>query len=113
MIELVQLEAQHAEFEKRGARVVVISLEDQQAAQATQAQFPHLLVVADHQRNLSAALDVIPAVSAPDGGDTTAPTTFLVDGAGMVRWTFRPDRFLTRLTPEQVLAALDKYLPAE
>ena len=113
MIELVQLEARHAEFEKRGARVVVISLEDEQAAQATQAQFPHLIVVSDDERKLSAALDVIHAESAPDGGDTTAPTTFLVDGRGTVRWIFRPDRFLTRLTPEQVLAALDEHLPEE
>src|SRR5438552_17803444 len=108
MIELGQLEAAHAEFDKRKTRVVVVSLEDQETAKTTQAKFPHLVVVADADRKLAEALDVIHRQSAPDGGDTTAPTTILVDGKGTVRWTFRPERFLGRLTPEQVLAAVDE-----
>lgn len=110
MIELGQLEKAHAEFEKRKTRVVVISLEDHQDAQRTQADFPHLLVVADTNRKLSEALEVIHDQSAPDGKDTTAPTTFLVDGAGVVRWNFRPERFLVRLTPAEVLAAIDERM---
>src|SRR5262245_17979049 len=112
MIELSQLEAAHAEFAKRNIRVIVISLEDQVAAKATQAAFPHLLVVAGADRHLAEALDVIHRQSAPDGGDTTAPTTIVVDGAGTVRWTYRPERFLGRLAPAEVLVAADKYLPA-
>src|SRR4051794_11495657 len=111
MIELGQLEAQHGEFDTRNTRIVVASLEDRDIARKTQEQFPHLIVVADAERNLSAALDVVHHNSAPDGGDTTAPTTVLVDGGGIVRWTFRPDRFLARLNPEQVLAALDAHVP--
>jgi peroxiredoxin len=111
MTELGQLEAEHREFDKRKARVVVISLEDQETAQATQADFPHLVVVSDADRQLAEALDVIHRHSAPDGGDTTAPTTILVDGGGTVRWTFRPDRYLARLSPAQVLAALDEKIP--
>ena len=38
---------------------------------------------------------------------------FLVDGRGTVRWTCRPDRFLTRLTPAEMLAALDQHVQAE
>jgi peroxiredoxin len=112
MIELGQLEAAHAEFDKRRTRVVVASLEDQPTAQATQADFPHLVVVADAERNLAEAVQVIHEQSAPGGGDTTAPTTLLIDGGGTVRWLFRPDRFLTRLDPTQVLAAIDQHLPA-
>jgi peroxiredoxin len=110
MIELGELEAEHREFEKRKTRVVVVSLEDQETAQATQADFPHLIVIADAERKLAEAMDVIHAGSAPDGGDTAAPTTFLIDGAGNVRWTFRPERFFTRLSPKQVLAALDEHM---
>ncbi len=113
MIELGQLEKAHAEFDKRKARVVVISLEDQETAQATQADFPHLVVVADADRKLSEALEVIHRDSAPGGGDTAAPTTILVDGAGTVRWMFRPDSFLVRLTPAEVLAAVDERLAKE
>ncbi|MEX2121248.1 MAG: redoxin domain-containing protein [Pirellulales bacterium] len=107
MNELGQLEAEHREFEKRKARVVVASLEDQETAKATQAAFPHLVVVADADRKLAGALDVIHRQSAPDRGDTTAPTTIVVDGGGTVRWTFRPRRSHGRLTPAQILAALD------
>lgn len=111
MIELGQLEAAYQEFDKRKARVVVASLEDQETAKATQEAFPHLVVVADADRKLAEAVDVIQPHSAPDGGDTTAPTTILVDGSGTVRWTFRPERFLARLSPRQVLDALDEHMP--
>lgn len=110
MIELGQLEAAHAEFAKRNTQVVVVSLEDPETAQATQADFPHLLVVADASRGLANAVEVIHAQSAPDGGDTTAPTTLVVNGAGKVRWTYRPERFLTRLEPKDLLQVLDEQV---
>jgi peroxiredoxin len=113
MSELGQLEANRQEFEKRKVQVVVISVEDQEKAEATQKDFPHLVVVSDADRQLSEAVAVIHPRSALDGGDTSAPTTLLVDGRGIVRWTFRPDRFLTRLRPAEVLAAVDREMPAD
>jgi peroxiredoxin len=110
MIELGQLEERHEEFAKRKTRVVAVSIEDQEKAQLTQKDFPHLVVVADAERRLSKALDVIHAQSAPDGGDTAAPTTLLVGGAGDVRWIFRADRVFRRLSPEEVLVAVDQHL---
>lgn len=111
MIELGQLEEQYREFEKRKTRVVAISLDEQESARKTQEKFPHLVIVADAEARLAGAVDVIHKKSAPDGGDTTAPTTLVVDGNGIVRWTFRAERFLTRLSPEQVLAAVDAHVP--
>jgi alkyl hydroperoxide reductase subunit AhpC len=111
MVELGQLEAAHQEFERRGARVIVASLENQETAKATQADFPHLVVVADAERGLANALDVVHRQS--DGGDTAVPTTLIVDGHGTVRWMFRPDRFLRRLSPAEVLAALDKQMATD
>jgi peroxiredoxin len=113
MIELGQLEEHWQEFDKRKVRVIVVSVEDQEAAKSTQAEFPHLIVVSDAQRTLSSALDVIHEGSAPNGGDSAAPTTILIDGHGTVRWTFRPDRVFHRLSPEQVLTAIDKEMPAD
>jgi peroxiredoxin len=113
MIELGQLEGQHEEFAKRKVRVVVSSVEGPEEAKLTQEQYPHLVVVADAGHKLSDAVQVIHRQSAPDGGDTSAPTTILVDGRGTVRWTFRPDRVLTRLTPAEVLAAVDQHMPGE
>ncbi|MEX2121249.1 MAG: redoxin domain-containing protein [Pirellulales bacterium] len=107
MTELGQLEAEYREFEKRKARVVVASLEGHETAKVTQAAFPHLVVVADTDRNLAEALDVIHRQSAPNGGDTAAPTTIVVDGGGTVWWTFRPQHIFGRPSPAQVLVALD------
>ena len=111
MVELGQLEKAYAEFERRNTRVVAVSLEDVEAARATQAEFPHLVVVADKDCGLADALAVVHPDSNPEGGDTAAPTTVLVDGRGTVRWVGRPDRFLGRLSPPEVLAAIDAHLP--
>lgn len=110
MIELGQLEETHEQFAKRKARVVAVSIEDQEAARLTQKDFPHLVVVADADRGLSKALDLIHPESAPEGGDTAAPTTLLIDGEGRVRWIFRADRVFRRLSPEEVLTAVDEHL---
>ncbi len=111
MIELGQLEEQHEAFAKHNARIVVVSLEDQETAKLTQEQFPHLIVVADADRHLAEAVQVIHPESAIDGGDTTAPTTMIVGGEGEVRWVFRPTRYWTRLTPDELLKQLDEHWP--
>jgi peroxiredoxin len=110
MIELGELEAHHQQFAQKNARVVVASLEDQAKAEETQKQFPHLVVVADPKRKLAETLEVMHRKSAPDGSDTTAPTTVILDGSGTVRWTFRPQNALTRLSPGEVLAALEQHV---
>jgi peroxiredoxin len=113
MIELGQLEAHHADFDKRNTRIVVSSVEGPELAAQTQRDFPHLVVLSDHERRLSNAVEVIHQHSAPDGGDTSAPTTILLDRQGQVRWLFRPDRVLERLSPEQLATAVDQHLPAQ
>jgi peroxiredoxin len=113
MTELGELEAAHVEFEKKNAQVVIASLENQETAKATQADFPHLVILADPDRRVANAFDVIHPASAPDGGDTSAPTTFVIDGQGAVRWTYRPPSVFRRLSPREVLAALDEHGGAE
>jgi peroxiredoxin len=111
MTELGQLEANHADFDKRNTRIVVASIEGQEQAAQTQADFPHLVVLSDQERSLAYAADVIHPHSAPDGGDSAAPTTVLIDRQGQVRWLFRPVRHLRRLSPAEVAAAVDQHLP--
>jgi alkyl hydroperoxide reductase subunit AhpC len=113
MIELGELEGHEADFAKRNTRVVVVSVEKPDEAKKTQTEFPHLVVVADEQRGLSTVADVIHPNSAQDGGDTAAPATLLIDHRGIVRWESRPSSFLTRLSPDQLLAAIDQHLSAE
>jgi peroxiredoxin len=112
MIELGQLESRWQDFEERKVQVVVVSLEGREDAEKTQAQFPHLRVVADEERGLADAVEVIHLNSGRHlQGDTTAPTTLLIDGGGVVRWTFRPGNVVRRLSPDEVLAAIDREMP--
>lgn len=80
-------------------------------ARQTQAEVPHLVVLADEGRSLSEAVDLVHAGAAPGGKDTDAPTTIIVDRSGTVRWLFRPDSAISRLSPDEVLRALDQHLP--
>lgn len=106
MVELGQLEKQYLEFVNQYAQVVVVSNDDQATARLTQADFPHLIVVSDAQQNIAKAMQVLHLGAASDGTDTNAPTTFLIDGGGTVRWVYRPDRFLVRLSSAELLEAI-------
>jgi peroxiredoxin len=110
MVELGQLEGRHEEFARRRARVIAISMEGVDAARQTQAQFPHLLVLADQGRGLSNAAELVHARAAPDGSDADAPTTILVDRHGTVRWLYRSPVVIARLSPDEVLLAVDTHL---
>jgi alkyl hydroperoxide reductase subunit AhpC len=108
MIELGQLERRHEDFARRNTRVIVVSIEGTDEATQTQSEYPHLLVLADKNRGLSEAAELIHPHSARDGGDTDAPTTILVDRHGTVRWLYRSPAVIERLSPEELLQALDQ-----
>ena len=111
MIELGQLERRHEDFARRNSRVVVVSMEGTDDGRKTQADFPHLLVLADGGRGLSEAAGLVHPRAAPDGRDADAPTTILVDRQGTVRWLYRPAEVIARLSPDEVLDAIDRHLP--
>jgi peroxiredoxin len=113
MTELGELEKNWQEFKKRNVKVVVVSLEGVEEAKATQEDFRHLVVVSDAERKLSEAIEIIHQKSSPKGEDTAAPTTLLIDGDGIVRWKYHPPRVFDRLSPDQLLAAIDKEMPAK
>jgi peroxiredoxin len=110
MTELGELESHYQEFKNRKnpVEIIAISPDDRENAEKSQARFPHLKVVADADREMCQTLDVL---TGPTSEDPAAPTTILVDGQGTVCWLFRPDRFLVRLSPSQVLAAIDAHMP--
>ena len=110
MTELGELERHHEEFARRHTRILAVSLEGPEEAKKTQADFPHLVVVADAQKGLSGVADAIHPGSGPGGSETAAPANLLVDREGIVRWQYRPDRIFTRLSPEELLDAVDKHL---
>src|SRR5215472_6003785 len=112
MIELGELERRHADFEQKNTRIVAASVDGRAAAQKTQAEYPHLTIVADGDRRLVNALGVVHPHAFPDGSDAAASTTILVDPKGTVRWLHRPDRAIAPLSPDDVLAAVARYVPA-
>ncbi len=110
MIELGQLERRHDDFARRNTRVIVVSVEGMDDAKKTQSDFPHLLVLADQGRGLSEAAGLIHPHSAPDGSDTAAPTTILVDRHGKPCWLYRSGEVIARLSPDEVLQAIDLHM---
>jgi peroxiredoxin len=110
MLELGQLEKRAADFAQRNTRIIAMSIEGLADAAKTQADFPHLVVLSDEGRGLSNAAALIQPDSNPAGGDTATPTTILVDGSGSVRWLFRPDAVMRRLSADEVLQAIDQHM---
>ena len=108
MVELGELEGHERQFADKHVRVVAISNDDLQTARITQADFPHLVVVSDADQNMAKAMEVIHKGAGRDGGDTNAPTTFLVDGQGQVQWFFRPERFIERLPADELLKSIER-----
>ena len=90
--------------------MLVASVEELDDARKTQAQFPHLTVLADHSKGLSEAVALIHSHAGPDGRDADAPTTILVDRQGTVRWLYRSPAVNVRLSPEDVLREIDRRM---
>jgi hypothetical protein len=90
--------------------VIVVSMEGLDDARETQAEYPHLLVIADENRGLSEVAELVHAKANPNGKDADAPTTILVDRQGVVRWLHRSS-VIARLSPDEVLAAVKEYMP--
>src|SRR5262249_18116475 len=112
MVELGQLEAHHEEFAKRHTRVVAVSVDGLDDSKKVQQDFPHLIVVADHEHKLVDAAAVLHAGAGEHGEDVAVPTTSLVDKDGVVRALFRQPSVASRLSASEVLATVDKKLAA-
>ena len=111
MVELGQLEGRHQDFDSRHVLIVAVSMDGLDLSRETQDKFPHLVIVSDKEENLAKAAGTLAPQHSQDGGDTNAPTTIYVDRGGDVRAVKRPDRFLERFSPDEVLAALKENFP--
>jgi hypothetical protein len=69
------------------------------------------VVLADQARGLSEQAGLIHAGAGPDGSDIDVPTTILVDRRGTIRWLYRSPEVLARLSPDEVLQAVDQKIP--
>jgi peroxiredoxin len=91
---------------------VAASADGRVGSQKTQAEHPHLTIVSDRDRRLIHAMGAVHPNGFPDGSDAPASTIVLVDPQGIVRWLYRPERALALPSPDEVLAAVARYLPA-
>lgn len=111
MAQLADLDASSRDFADRHVHVIAASIEGGPETQKTQADFPNLEVVSDSAKKLIEATGVLHPGSAMDGGDTAAPTMILVDRTGIVRWIYRPSRYIARPKAKEVFATIDEVLP--
>ena len=109
--QLRELETHHANFERVGVKVAVVSIEDVATAAETQRDFPHLVVISDAQRELAHAVDLINKGFAPDGSDCAIPTILIVDQQGIVKWVHRPARFISRPSSAELIAKIAQVIP--
>jgi peroxiredoxin len=107
--ELGQLEARHQDFAGRNTQIVAVSLDGPEETARTQEKFPHLIVLSDAGGSLAGAAAVIGPHHSPYGGETVSPTTVLIDRHGQVRWVGRPDRYIERFSPDEVLKEVDQH----
>lgn len=110
MVELGELEARHQDFDDRRLRILAVSMDDLTHTEKTQKKFPHLLLASDPEQKMARDFASIHPHMGPGASDTNAPTTFLVDGSGKLRWYFRPATFFQRLSPDELLSAIDREL---
>jgi len=108
LMELGQLDERNRDFAGRNTRIVVASLDTLETSAKTQAQFPHLTIVADVDKNLINAAGVLHEKANPEGGDAAAPTTILIDKNGIVRSIYRPTGVLGRQSPDELLETIDR-----
>ena len=110
MIELGELDRRREEFTLRGVRVFAISVDGVGDTRNLQEKFQSLRMVSDEEGNLARALSLVHEGKGPDGRDIMVPTTLLVDGEGVVRWTYRSTQVVARLSPDELLARVDEFL---
>jgi peroxiredoxin len=111
-IELRGLDRRYEDFARRKTRVVAVSLADTRFAREMQVTFPHLVVVSDWGGNVSEAAGLLPLRTVSGYRETTVVrTTILIDRGGTVRWLYRPRHGLERLSPDEVLRAIDSHIP--
>ena len=96
------------EFERRGVRVVAISVDSPDAnrdhRQKLGVTFP---LLSDEKRDVVRRYDVLHENGGPDAEDIARPAEFLIDPSGTVRWVNLTASITARARPHQALEAFD------
>jgi peroxiredoxin len=97
------------EFEKRGIRVVGISVDPSEVTHRQSQKLGYTFpLLSDPKAKVIRRYDVLHPGAGPKGADVARPAEFLLDSDGIVRWVNLTENIAVRARPEQVLAAFDK-----
>ena len=108
----MQLESYYQEIAGRGVALFAVSVDPPDVSKRLQQHLKSSFTfLADSDAQLLDALGIRHRGGRGDGADIAFPTAILVDGAGIVRWTYQSDTYRQRARPEDIFAALDT-LPA-
>jgi len=99
---------QLSEFDKRGIRIVAISVdapeESRRMAQKLGITFP---LLSDPKNEVTRKYDLLHTGGGPKASDIARPAEFLIDSAGSVLWVNLTESAVVRARPAQVLKAWD------
>ena len=106
-------ESQLGEFEKRGIRVVAVSVDPVETSRTLGGKagltFP---LLSDPGEKVIRPYDLLHIRGGPKGVDIARPAEFLIDPAGIVRWVNLTDNVTVRARGDRVLRIADDILSA-
>lgn len=106
--ELIQLEKSRGEIERRGVRVVALSVDPpEKLALMQRSSKSNFLFVSDPSGKVLDLLDVRHAQGGDQGQDVAQSASFLIDGGGKVLWRNLAANYRERVPPAQIVAAID------
>jgi peroxiredoxin len=95
-----------SEFQAAGVRPVAISVDPPEVSRDLCRKTGYTFtVLSDPQAKVIRGYDLMHAGGGPDGKDIARPAEFLVDSAGIVRWSNFTEDIRVRARADQMLAA--------
>ena len=117
MTELGELRKSYGAIAERGVELVAVSVDPPEVSERLRRRLGlEIRFLSDPDGSLMDPLQIrhrggrpgflAPAAGAA-GADIFLPTSFLLDGDGVIRWIHRPDTYRVRASSREVLAAID------
>jgi peroxiredoxin len=115
--ELGELRKSYGAIAERGVEIVAVSVDPPEVSERLRRRLGlEIRFLSDPDGTLMEPLHIrhrggrpgfLPPAAGAAGADIFLPTTFLVDGGGVIRWIYRPDTYRVRASPRELLAAID------
>jgi peroxiredoxin len=97
-----------SEFQKRGVRVVAISVDSVEINRGHSQKMGYTFpLLSDADAAVIRRYDVLHRWAGPKNADIARPAEFYVDSSGTVQWVNLTENIAVRARPEQALSAID------